>query len=361
MKIKTNKKISQFSKILTLTVFIVAVYFLLNGCSRSKEETSPVAPPDKTPAEIFPICTKTTKHYDPRISGDIVVWKDERNGNWDIYGFNLSMGSDFPICTNEADQEYASISNNTIIWIDHRRHFNIYDVHSYNLATGTESRITTVRSPSGPWRAPVIDGNYVIWEDDYMFWWEKYGYNINVYEFDTNREFTICDDPSEQACPKISGDIAVWTDFRSGDGDIYGYDLSTKKEFPICTNSAYQGWSDICGSIVVWEDERNGNSDIYSYNLSTGVESPICTEPHDQVKPLVSGDTVVWEDSRHSWWEEELNYWFYGYQLSTETEFPISRYDAIFGMGLQDFNGDTIVYYDMGGEESWDIMGLILP
>jgi len=41
--------------------------------------------------------------------------------------------------------------------------------------------------------------------------------------------------------------------------------------------------------------------------------------------------------------------------------FPITRYDAIFGMGLQDFNGDIIVYYDMEGEGSWKIMGLRLP
>ncbi len=161
--------------------------------------------------------------------------------------------------------------------------------------------------------------------------------------------------------PRVSGDTVVWTDDRNGNGDIYGYDLSTNKEFPICTNEAYQGWADIRDNIVVWQDERNGNSDIYGYDLCTGTEFPICTELHRQIKPLVSGNMVVWGDSRHSWWEEELNYWFYGYNLSTGTEFPIARYDAIFGMGLQDFDGDIIVYYDMLEEGSWKIMGLRLP
>ena len=75
----------------------------------------------------------------------------------------------------------------------------------------------------------------------------------------------------------------------------------------------------------------------------------------------MSGSRVVWLDKRHSWWEKELNYWFYGYDLSTGTEFPIIRYDAIFSMALQDFDGDTIVYYDMEGEGGWKIMGLRLP
>ena len=113
--------------------------------------------------------------------------------------------------------------------------------------------------------------------------------------------------------------------------------------------------------MIAWQEERNGNSNIYGYDLSARTEFPICTELHEQANPLVSGTRVVWLDKRHSWWEEELNYWFYGYDLATGTELPIARYDAIFSMGLQDFDGDTIVYYDMSGEGSWKIMGLRLP
>jgi len=136
--------------------------------------------------------------------------------------------------------------------------------------------------------------------------------------------------------------------------------MTPAETFSICTKPSHHYSPRISGDLVAWEDERNGNSDIYGYDISTGTEFPICTELHEQEKPRVSGNIVVWEDERHSWWEEELNYWFYGYGLSTRTEFPIARYDAIFGMGLQDFDGDIIIYYDMGGEGSWKIMGLRL-
>jgi beta propeller repeat protein len=272
-----------------------------------------------TPAKSFPICISPSHHYDPRISGNIVVWYDDRNGNEDIYGFDLSTKSEFPICTDEAEQEDVTISDNVIIWVGHRNGVYIYNIYGYDLSTKTEFYITNIRPPTGPWRGPNIDGDFIVWEDDLKGYWEKYGY------------------------------------------DIRGYNLATGTQFPICTNEAYQGWADICGNIVVWQDKRNGNSDIYGYDLSARVEFPICTELHEQAKPLVSGSRVVWLDKRHSWWEKELNYWFYGYDLSTGTEFPIIRYDAIFSMALQDFDGDTIVYYDMEGEGSWKIMGLRLP
>ncbi|GAI26441.1 unnamed protein product, partial [marine sediment metagenome] len=56
-----------------------------------------------TAAETFSICTKPSQHYDPRISENIVVWHGNRNGNYDIYAFDLSAKNDFPICTNNAE------------------------------------------------------------------------------------------------------------------------------------------------------------------------------------------------------------------------------------------------------------------
>jgi TolB protein len=358
--VEKTARSSRFWGVLALTVLVGAVCIIL-VYTLGREEPAPVAPPEKTGAETFSICTDASYHYDPRISGNFVVWEDGRNGNSNIYGFDLLAKSDFPICIIEGEQEYAAISGNIVIWVYHRDGTGIYDIYGYNLSNKAEFTITTVRNPTGPWRGPDIGGDVVVWEDDDEGYWEKYGYDIRGYSLTTGRQFPICVAPSSQECPRISNNIVVWTDFRNGNGDIYSYDLSTETEFPICTNEAYQGWADICGSIVVWEDERNGNSDIYGYNISTGTEFPICTDLHTQAKPRVSGNIVVWEDERHSWWEEELNYWFYGYDLSARREFPIARYDAIFGMALQDFDGDIIVYYDMEGGGSWKIMGLRLP
>ena len=148
---------------------------------------------------------------------------------------------------------------------------------------------------------------------------------------------------------------------REGPAPVAPPGKTAAEAFSICVECSQPRCPRISENMIVWQDERNGNSDIYGYDLSARTEFPICTELHEQANPLVSGTRVVWLDKRHSWWEEELNYWFYGYDLATGTELPIARYDAIFSMGLQDFDGDTIVYYGMSGEGSWKIMGLRLP
>ncbi|MBN2129706.1 MAG: right-handed parallel beta-helix repeat-containing protein [Sedimentisphaerales bacterium] len=40
--------------------------------------------------KVFPICTAPERQYDPAVSGDVVVWTDERNDIGDVYGADIS-------------------------------------------------------------------------------------------------------------------------------------------------------------------------------------------------------------------------------------------------------------------------------
>ena len=48
--------------------------------------------------------------------------------------------------------------------------------------------------------------------------------------------FPVCTQFGGQAGPDIAGAMAVWTDNRNGNLDIYGRDLSTRKDYAVCTN-----------------------------------------------------------------------------------------------------------------------------
>jgi beta propeller repeat protein len=56
------------------------------------------------------------------LSGDIVVWDTDMGSitNSDIYGCNLSSRKVFPICTAEGNQYAPRISGDTVIWCDDR-------------------------------------------------------------------------------------------------------------------------------------------------------------------------------------------------------------------------------------------------
>ena len=62
----------------------------------------------------------------PDIAGSIVVWQDDRNGDWDIYGFDLTTLTEFPITTQNGDQKNPSIYTDpdetyyVVVWQDER-------------------------------------------------------------------------------------------------------------------------------------------------------------------------------------------------------------------------------------------------
>ncbi len=51
-------------------------------------------------SDEFQITTDLNDQLFPSIHGDIVVWEDDRNGNSDIYGYNLSTNQEFQITDN---------------------------------------------------------------------------------------------------------------------------------------------------------------------------------------------------------------------------------------------------------------------
>ena len=61
-----------------------------------------------------------SEQTNPDIDRNIVVWQDNRNGNWDIYGYNLTTRREFQITDNPHDQTNPAISGNTVVWEDSR-------------------------------------------------------------------------------------------------------------------------------------------------------------------------------------------------------------------------------------------------
>ena len=126
------------------------------------------------------------------VGRNIIVWEDVRNGNTDIYAYDISKGFEFPICTNPADQFKPRISGNLIAWSD-RRNWDGQgdpksDIYAYDMSSGQEFPIST-----NPWNERVvgIDGHKVAFTRDFHIWTEPTNYganpaNLYCYDFDSN-------------------------------------------------------------------------------------------------------------------------------------------------------------------------------
>ena len=251
------------------------------------------------------------------VSRDIVVWQDNRHGNWDIYGCILQFENnsngpslvDFRITTHTADQLAPAIYYKTVVWQDNR-HGN-WDIYGCTLQFKDNSndpllqefRITT---HSADQLAPAIFGTIVVWADSRNGNWDIYGYDIS-----NSEEFQITKDPNSQRFPAIHGNTVVWMDWRNQNWDIFYCNLSDKeevrKELPITVNPNDQRSPEIFGGIVVWHDNRNWYNgerfdwDIYCYYLSEK-EVHVTANAANQRFPRIYGDLMVWMDFRECSW-----------------------------------------------------------
>ena len=102
--------------------------------------------------------TRITNHgtaSNPDIYGNNIVWQDNRNGNWDIYIFDLSTKKEIHT-TNTTDQITPAIYGNLVVWEDGRN--GGHDIYMEDLSTKKQTRIPT----SGEVSTPDIYGNKIV-------------------------------------------------------------------------------------------------------------------------------------------------------------------------------------------------------
>ena len=245
----------------------------------------------------------------PAIYSNNVVWQDFRNGNWDIYLYNLSTGGESRI-TNESNQHSPDTYDNWIVWTDERDISTIegYEIYVFNLSTGDESKIA-----NGDVADPAVYGSRILYMSSTADW------HVEMYDI-SNREITVISDLLVVSSnPAIYNDKIVWSCRDTlGDANIYLRDLSTAKKIQISTSGKAFN-PDIYGNKIVWQDDRNGNFDIYMYDLSTRKETRITRNKSDSENPVIYENSIVWQDNRNGNWD------IYAYDLATRQQIHITE------------------------------------
>ncbi|MCR4433650.1 MAG: cell surface protein, partial [Caldiserica bacterium] len=108
----------------------------------------------------------TSFQWFPAVSGNRIVWVDNRAGNLDIYLYDLETKKEIAICTNPADQYMPKIYGDRVVWMDKRAMSGKeekWDIYMYDLRSGQEIPICT--SP-GSHKSPSIWKDYIVWQDE---------------------------------------------------------------------------------------------------------------------------------------------------------------------------------------------------
>lgn len=262
----------------------------------------------------------------PDIYGNRIVWQDLRNGNYDIYMYDLTTSRETRITANESNQTYPALYGDRIVWQDD--HNGQYDIYMYNISTSKETQIST----NGRAQKPKIYDDRIMWMD-----YRTRNRGIYVHDLSTSKENRIIPEILPQYI-NMEGNLIVWHDLRHISPDIYVYDLSTSTETQITSNGEAT-FPNVYGNRIVWQEWHNedGNltTNIWMYDLSTSKKTQITTNKSSQHYPAIYGDRIVWEDNRN----EYIN--IYMYDLSTQKETQITSSGSAED---PDIYGDRIVY-----------------
>ena len=241
----------------------------------------------------------------------VVVWRDDRNGNSDIYAQKLDGSGDKLWAVDKrinsdggtADQDYLTVAvdgsgNPIVVWQDDRNSNNdIYAQRldgSGNKLWGPDVRVNSDGGTAGQYDPTVaVDGSgkaVIVWQDyrngnPDIYAQEVDGSGTRVWATDvhvSSDNWTAGQQVAAVAADGNGGVIVVWMDGRNnGYDDIYAQWLNGdgNRQWPVDlrvnsdTGAAEQWCPDVAmdgsgNAIVVWQDYRNGNPDIYAQRVT---------------------------------------------------------------------------------------------
>ncbi len=290
------------------------------------------------------ISIPTSRQKNPAIAFDgfnyMVVWEDNRNGNFDIYGARITLEGNvlepngFVISNAPDSQQTPTVAfdgiNYLVAWMDRRSGSN-YDIFcsritpaSLVLDTNGIQVSTEINDQNFPYVGFDGTNHLIVWQDFREAYPAIYGTRItrDGIILDTNGILISNSINNPEALPSIANAgvnyLIVWRDERRGDPDIFGARMD-QNGIVLDTNGLIISTAantqsnpaiafDGTNYLVVWEDNRNDFSDIYGSlidqhgNILIPASIPISIAQDRQLNPAIAFDgtnyLVVWEDFR---------------------------------------------------------------
>lgn len=205
----------------------------------------------------------------PRTSGGRVVWEEARPGGGSsfpytqLYMWDVVSDSETQLSPAGNISAY-DIADGLVAWAT--QSVPASQVHVLRLADGRHT-VFDVPSPG----SVCTDGRYVVWSDERR----SHG-SLDTYAYDSMTEATMT--VASNTSPRdVDEGIVVFTKTTTDTSgrsslNVFGYDLALQSQFTVCDAPSVQSGPRISNDIVLWADSRTGAYTYRMKDLTTGGE-----------------------------------------------------------------------------------------
>ena len=216
----------------------------------------------------------------PDVDGDWIVYQqlDDGREDWNIYAYNINTEQLIQVTRDPATQQRPRISGNLVVWEDNRN--GKWDIFMYNLKKDLTTAITYDDADD---REPSVSGSNVVWtRSDHDGVTHIFMVNLQI-----PKTYLISPGPGNQVTPDIYIDKVAWQDDRFGNWDVYLYTLKPDTPFkayefygpvtinyqpaPVGTEILAKIDGRTKSSVTVTKDGYYGGQGSYSDKLSVSV------------------------------------------------------------------------------------------
>ena len=229
----------------------------------------------------------------PSLSGDIVVWVDERSGAPEIYGYNLRTRQEFPVDTGGQAKGYPQIGGSVVAWPEKSAGYGV-GYAAKDLATGQRY---TLESGMGGY----IGSSYLSVVGRKVFY--------TIYDSMRDEQGIYCRDLDTGVRTKVSdpGDYRFepdadenWVVWAGTDGKLHLKNRATGVIQTIANPAGGGITEPVLGDGCVYFTAGYGTTSskrIERYDIATGQFTVVSGESFRRVThPSADGSIAIWTD-----------------------------------------------------------------
>ncbi|MFS0558618.1 hypothetical protein [Brevibacillus sp. 179-C9.3 HS] len=225
------------------------------------------------------IVSASGKASNPVVSNGYVAWEDDRDGNDDIYYYDIKAKQEKAAVTDKGDQGRPSIFSNQIVY----EHKSSGDLYSYSISNGRTKRLTDDSNEQS---------HVHLYQEDYVY--DDDG-DLRYRELGKTSSKKIASNLYGETGPKIYGDYILFAKKDSKKKlQLHLYDLDEKELVPIGSSGGKPKDPSGHDRYIAYVTESKKNDTIVLYDVDTNKSKVISNPEHDASRPVVSSHYVVW-------------------------------------------------------------------